>query len=46
MNLISITSCGYFGTVIDKDIVYYCVDLPDIIVAEDLSPKLSTKKQD
>ena len=57
MDLIAITSCGYFT----KDAsagsaVYYCIDLPDVIVSKNVSPdvkisknlnpKLSIKEQD
>jgi hypothetical protein len=57
VNLVTITSCGYFSDVESTtDYVYCCVELPNIIasedispevkVAEDLSPKLSIKDQD
>jgi len=43
MDLIAITSCGYFT----KDpqageVVYYCIDLPDIVSSKDISPEIKT----
>ncbi|MBW1799216.1 MAG: hypothetical protein JRJ85_00670 [Deltaproteobacteria bacterium] len=46
MNLISIISRGYFSLDTEEGYVYYCVDLPEIKIAKDLSPKLSIKEQD
>ena len=57
MDLIAITSCGYFTkNASASSAVYYCIDLPDVItsknispdikISKDLSPKLSIKEQD
>lgn len=43
MDLIAITSCGYFTK--DASVgeaVYYCIDLPDIVVSKDISPDIKT----
>ena len=44
MNLISITSCGYFGfRCIEEGYRYYYVDLPNLLAAKNMSSNVEAK---